>query len=72
MNARLLFDTRHGAVIIPTAALQRSPQSTYVYVVASDNTVKMRNIVTTLTEGDNAAVDSGLDAGRDGRRRRLG
>ncbi len=54
VNARLLFDTRHNAVIIPTAAMQRSPQSTYVYVVAKDRTVKMRNIVTTLTEGDNA------------------
>ncbi len=63
VNARLLFDTRHNAVIIPTAAMQRSPQSTYVYVVAKDRTVKMRNIVTTLTEGDNAAVDSGLAAG---------
>ena len=63
VNARLLFDTRHNAVIIPTAAMQRSPQSTYVYVVAKDRTVKMRNIVTTLTEGDNAAVDSGLAPG---------
>jgi len=63
VNARLLFDTRHGAVIVPTAALQRSPTSTYVYVIGSDRTVKMRNIVTTLTEGDNAAVDSGLEAG---------
>ena len=63
VNARLLFDTRHNAVIIPTAALQRSPQSTYVYVVGSDHTVKMRNIITTLTEGDNAAVDSGLTPG---------
>jgi multidrug efflux system membrane fusion protein len=63
VNARLLFDTRHNAVIIPTAAMQRSPQSTYVYVVAKDRTVKMRNIVTTLTEGDNAAIDSGLAPG---------
>ena len=63
VNARLLFDTRHNAVIIPTAAMQRSPQSTYVYVVGTDHTVKMRNIVTTLTEGDNAGVDNGLAAG---------
>lgn len=63
VNARLLFDTRRNSVIIPTAAMQRSPQSTYVYVVGSDRTVKMRNIATTLTEGDNAAVDSGLNAG---------
>jgi len=63
VNARLLFDTRHGAVIVPIAALQRSPNSTYVYVVGPDKSVKMRNVTTTLTEGDNAAVDSGLDAG---------
>jgi multidrug efflux system membrane fusion protein len=63
VNARLLFDTRHNTVIIPTAAMQRSPQSTYVYVVQSNHTVKMRDIVTTLTEGDNAAVDKGLKAG---------
>ena len=63
VNARLLFDTRHGAVIIPTAALQRSPQSAYVYVVAKDRTVKMRNITTSLTEGDDAVVESGLAAG---------
>ena len=44
----------------PRHALQRSPQSTYVYVIASDHTVKMRNITTTLTEGDEAVADSGL------------
>jgi membrane fusion protein, multidrug efflux system len=63
VNARLLFDTRQNVVIIPTAALQRSPQSTFVYVVSPDQTVKMRNIKTTLTEGDEAAVDDGLEAG---------
>jgi len=63
VNARLLFDTRQNVVIIPTAALQRSPQSTFVYVVSSDQTVKMRNIATTLAEGDDAAVDSGLASG---------
>ena len=63
VNARLLFDMRHDVVIIPTAALQRSPQSTYVYVVGSDHAVKMRNITTTLTEGDDAVVESGLTTG---------
>lgn len=63
VNARLLLDTRHNTVIIPTAAIQRSPQSTFVYVVKADNTAEVRNIVSTLTEGDEAAVDSGLEAG---------
>jgi multidrug efflux system membrane fusion protein len=64
VNARLLLDTRHNAVIIPTAAIQHSsPQSMFVYVVKADNTAEVRNIVSTLTEGDEAAVDSGLEPG---------
>jgi multidrug efflux system membrane fusion protein len=58
-----LLDVRHNAVIIPTAAIQRSPQSTFVYVVKPDNTAEVRNIVSTLSEGDEAAVDSGLQPG---------
>jgi multidrug efflux system membrane fusion protein len=63
VNARLLLDTRHNTVIIPTAAIQRSPLTSFVYVVKPDNTAEVRNIVSTLTEGDEAAVDSGLAAG---------
>ncbi len=63
VNARLLLDTKRNTVIIPTAAIQRSPQSTFVYVVKPDNTAEVRNVVSTLTEGDEAAVDSGLEPG---------
>jgi multidrug efflux system membrane fusion protein len=63
VNARLLLDTKHGAVIVPTAAIQRSPQSTFVYVVKPDNTVEVRDIKVGITEGDEASVESGLDAG---------
>jgi multidrug efflux system membrane fusion protein len=63
VNARLLLDTKHGAVITPTAAIQRSPQSTFVYVVKPDNSVEVRNIVQGITEGDEASVEKGLDAG---------
>jgi multidrug efflux system membrane fusion protein len=64
VNARLLLDTRRNTVIIPTAAIQHSsPTSTFVYVVKADNTAEVRNMVSTLTEGDEAAVDSGLEPG---------
>jgi multidrug efflux system membrane fusion protein len=63
VNARLLLDQKRHTVLIPTAAIQRSPQSAFVYVVKSDNTAEVRQIVTTLSEGDEAAVDSGLEAG---------
>jgi len=33
VNARLLVDTIHSVLIVPTAAIQRSPQSTFVYAV---------------------------------------
>ena len=63
VNARLLLDTRRGATIIPTAAIQRSPQSTFVYVVKDDGTVTVRNIAVGITEGDEASIDSGLAPG---------
>ena len=63
VNARLLVDTLHAVVLLPAAALQRSPQSTYVYVVKSDDTVEMRPVEVRLTEGDEAAIAKGLAAG---------
>ncbi len=64
VNARLLLDIRHNAVIIPTAAIQRDGQlGSFVYVVKPDNTAEVRVIVSTLAEGDQAAVDSGLEPG---------
>lgn len=63
VDARLLVDTKHGAVIVPTAAVQRSPQSTFVYVVKDDNSVEVRNITSGITEGDNVSVESGLESG---------
>ena len=62
VNARLWVDTLEKAVIAPTAALQRSPQSTYVYVVKPDSTVELRTVEVQLTEGDQTAVKSGLQA----------
>jgi len=63
VNARLLVNVLRGAVTVPTAAIQRSPQSTYVYVVKPDHTVENRNVAVELTEGDDAVIQSGLAAG---------
>jgi len=63
VNVRLLLDTLHKAVIIPTAALQRSPQSTFVYIVQPDSTVAMKNVVVDKTDGDSAVIAKGVAAG---------
>lgn len=63
VNARLLIDTKRGTVLMPTAAVQRSPKGTYVYVVKADNTVEVREIVLGPISGDEASVESGLAPG---------
>jgi multidrug efflux system membrane fusion protein len=63
VNARLLVDVRKGVIIVPAAAVQRSPQSTFVYVVKPDNTVDMRDVVTGPSEADETLIAKGLNAG---------
>jgi multidrug efflux system membrane fusion protein len=63
VNSRLLVETLRGAVTVPTAALQRSPQATFVYRIKPDSTVETRNVVVQRTEGEDAAIQSGLAVG---------
>jgi multidrug efflux system membrane fusion protein len=63
VNARALVDTKKDITIVPTAAPQRSPQGTFVYVVKDDSTVEMRNVVLGPSEGDDIAIESGLAPG---------
>jgi len=63
VNARLLVSTLRNVVLVPTAALQRSPQSTFVYVVTKNGTVDMRAVEVQLTEGDDTAIQSGVTPG---------
>ena len=63
VNAQLLVDTLKGVVIIPTAAVQQSPQGAFVYVVKADSTVELRNVTVHGTDGDDTAVSKGLSGG---------
>ena len=63
VNARLLVDTLRGVVLVPTAAIQRSPQSTFVYVVKPDATVDMRDVEVQLTQGDQTVIRKGVASG---------
>jgi multidrug efflux system membrane fusion protein len=63
VNARLLLDVRRGIVIVPSAAIQHSPGSAFVYRVKEDQSVEVRNVTTSLAEGDETAIDSGLETG---------
>lgn len=60
VNARLLIDTRYDAVVAPTAAIQRGPESNFVYVVQDDSTVKLRNVTVGQSEGNKTIIQQGL------------
>jgi multidrug efflux system membrane fusion protein len=62
VNARLLVDTQRGVTLLPTAAIQRNAQGTFVYVISSDNTANLRNVTVGTTDANTAAVQ-GVNAG---------
>lgn len=63
VNARLLLETRRGATLVPTAAIQRSTKGPYVYLVEADRKVAVRQVRLGPAEGDHTAIDEGLSPG---------
>ena len=63
VNARLLIDTRRGATVVPTAAVQQSPRGSFVYVLRPDRTVGVRQVTVGVTDGDDVSIDRGLAVG---------
>lgn len=62
-NVRLLIETLYRIVVVPTAAVQRGPSGTYVYVVKGDNTVTVRPVKVKQQDDQQAAIEEGLSAG---------
>jgi membrane fusion protein, multidrug efflux system len=62
VNSHLLVETQHGAILIPTAAIQRNAQGAYVYVVKTDQTASIRNVTVGTTDGNVTAVQ-GVEPG---------
>jgi len=63
VNARLLIDVKRGVILVPTAAVQRGPESVFVYVITPDSTVEVRNVSLGPIEGDVASINKGLSEG---------
>ncbi|WP_206996773.1 MdtA/MuxA family multidrug efflux RND transporter periplasmic adaptor subunit [Trinickia mobilis] len=63
VNARLLVNTIHGAVIVPTSAVLNGAKGPFVYVVKPDHTVTVRQIKTGPVDGERTSVASGLEVG---------
>ena len=60
VNVRLLLDVKSEAIIVPTAAIQRGPQGTFVYVVKPDQTVDVRVVTVGPSAGNDSSIESGV------------
>lgn len=63
VNVRLLVETQAGALVIPTAAVQRGPNGPFVYVVKDDDTVDLRPVIPGAAEAGRTAIASGVNVG---------
>ena len=62
VNVRLLIDTLKQVVVIPTGAVQRGPNGTFVYVIKDDNAVTVRPITVQKQDETQTVVRRGLEA----------
>ena len=62
-NIRLQLDTLEGALTVPTAAVQRGAQGTFVYAMQPDGSVALRTVKLGATDGDAVSVQGDLAEG---------
>ena len=63
VNARMRLETRRQVLLIPSAAIQRGSQGTFVYVVNDDHTVSVRPVQVGPSQGEETLIEHGLAPG---------
>jgi membrane fusion protein, multidrug efflux system len=63
VNVHLLVDTKRNVVIVPSTAVLRGAQGTYVFAVDANNTVKVKNVTVAQSTGTVSGISSGLSPG---------
>jgi membrane fusion protein, multidrug efflux system len=63
VNIKLLVNTLHDSVLVPTSAVQRGAPGTFVYLVKPNDTVAVQKVKLGPGDGQHVAILSGLEAG---------
>lgn len=63
VNVRLQVEELTGALVVPSAAVQRGPNGPFVYVVTPEETVELRPVAVSATEGNETAISTGVSVG---------
>jgi multidrug efflux system membrane fusion protein len=63
VNIRLVLNTIHQAVLVPSSAPQMSAKGSFVYVVKQDSTAEQRPVTLGQRQGDLIVIESGIQVG---------
>jgi len=63
VNVRVLIDTLRQVVVVPTAAVQRGPNGTFVYVATAEGKATVRPVTLAQQDDVQSVLASGLQAG---------
>jgi multidrug efflux system membrane fusion protein len=63
VNARMQVDELEKVAVLPSAAVQRGPNGSFVYIVTPEETVEPRPVIVAESEGAETAIESGVSAG---------
>jgi len=63
VNARLLVETLKGVTVIPSGAVQRGPNGTFVYIISQDQTVAMKPVKVRQQDDTLAVIAEGVAPG---------
>ena len=62
VNVRLLLDTLEQVVVVPTSAVQRGPEGTFVYVIDSESKARVHKVTISQQDERLAVVATGVAA----------
>ena len=63
VNVRLLIDTMRQVVVVPTAAVQRGPAGTFVFVIGEEDKVAVRPVTVAKQDDVQSVIATGVQAG---------
>jgi multidrug efflux system membrane fusion protein len=63
VKARMLVETRPGAIVVPAVAIQQGPTGGQFVYVVKDDAANMTAVTVGLITGDTAIIDKGINPG---------
>jgi multidrug efflux system membrane fusion protein len=64
VNVRLMLSERKGVIVVPSAAVQKGTQGTFVYLIGADRKADVRPVQVDFTQGNSTVIREGLNAGQ--------